>query len=109
MTHFKKPVDTLVDREDPYPARLLPLLSTAQLSTEKKENHITGPDEHIEKRLLAQLTRPVDTHAETGLLPLKAFYCLEAAILSSFFLHLSPNHQLERKKICVTMKWVLSP
>jgi hypothetical protein len=75
----------------------------------KKENHITGPDEHIEKRLLAQLTGPVDAHAETGLLTLKAFYCLEAAILSSFFLHLSPNHQLERKKICVTMKWVLSP
>jgi len=55
------------------------------------------------------LTGPVDAHAETGLLTLKAFYCLEAAILSSFFLHLSPNHQLERKKICVTMKWVLSP
>ena len=61
MTHFKKSVDTLVDRENLYPARLLPPLSTTQLSTEgKKEKHIMGPDEHPEKRLLAQLTRLVD-------------------------------------------------
>jgi len=59
--------------------------------------------------LLAQLTGLVDAHAKTDLLTLKAFYCLEAANLRSFFLHLSPNHQLKRKKICVTMKWVLSP
>ena len=46
------------------------------------------------------MTGLVDAHAKTGLLTLKAFYCLEAAILRSFFTSVTKSSIGKEKDMC---------
>lgn len=60
MTHFKSQLTPRLTGETHILQGFFLFCQLLNCQLKKKEKHIIGPDEHTEKRLLAQLTRLVD-------------------------------------------------